>query len=116
KYLGGPVTKVIGARAFLPPQGQGWRCLLNGMRDNIPPSAPPSAPAPATPHEAGPQYFGKIQEPRRFRRMPPRAPTSARASKSEIHLAARSFSVSQAQAWMTPKTITTTTAMRKIFQ
>jgi hypothetical protein len=61
-----------------------WRCLINGMRDSI----PPTAPAPTTPHEAGPQYLGAIQEARRSRRRAPRTPRIARVSKSEIHLPA----------------------------
>ena len=53
---------MLAALSSRAPQNQSWRCLLNGRRDSIPPTAPPT---PAAPHEAGPQYFGTIQEARR---------------------------------------------------
>src|SRR5262249_5598479 len=91
-----------------------WRCLLNGMRDSI----PPTAPAPTTPHEVGPQYFGAIQEARRSRSRAQMAPMIARERKSEIRLPAlySSLSANPKLTWMTQKTTTTTTAMRKISQ
>jgi hypothetical protein len=61
-----------------------WRGLLEPKQWE---SIPPTAPAPATPHESlGPQYSGTIQEARKFRRRPASAPMIALVISSDIHL------------------------------